>query len=213
MNEYPILFSTDMVKAILDGRKTMTRQVVKDLAPDFPHGAGCDVAVRRVGDYWCLPTSRGYKKSPYGGIGDLLWVRETHYQWGYWIKSGFTSAGRQKWRFVCDDIGKIAYLENPPEGILTGFSNAVGWYKRNSIHMPRWASHITLKVTGVRVERVRDISEADARAEGTIPSGVGADLAHLKYRAGFQTLWDTINAKRGYNWDSNPWVWVVEFTK
>ncbi len=198
MNEYPILFSTDMVKAILDGRKTMTRRVVKDLAPDFPHGVGCDVVVRRVGDYWCLPTSRGYKKSPYGGIGDLLWVRET------WATNPFNN--HIKPSELSADITSLFYRAN--QG---GNDSHYSW--RPSIYMPRWASRITLEVTGVRVERVRGISEADARAEGVIPSGVGADLAHLKYRAGFQTLWDTINAKRGYSWDSNPWVWVVEFTK
>jgi hypothetical protein len=84
---------------------------------------------------------------------------------------------------------------------------------RPSIHMPRWASRITLEVTDVRVERVQEISEEDAKTEGVTPSIVGEWWDHLKYRAGFQTLWNSINEKRGFGWDENPWVWVVEFKK
>jgi hypothetical protein len=77
--------------------------------------------------------------------------------------------------------------------------------------MPRWASRITLEVTGVRVEPLQEITEEDARAEGVVPSIVGSDLDAMKYRAGFCSLWDGINAERGYGWTVNPWVWVVSF--
>jgi hypothetical protein len=79
--------------------------------------------------------------------------------------------------------------------------------------MPKEASRITLEVTGIKVERVQDITEEDAIAEGTTPSIVGADLDYLKYRAGYQTLWNLINEKRGYGWDTNCFVWVIQFER
>jgi hypothetical protein len=83
---------------------------------------------------------------------------------------------------------------------------------RPSIHMPRHVSRITLEITGVRVERVKDISEMDARAEGVQKKH---DVTHIdwEYRANFKPLWDSINAERGYGWDANPWVWVIEFRR
>ena len=75
--------------------------------------------------------------------------------------------------------------------------------------MPRWASRITLEIAGVRVERLLDIGETDAIAEGATPSIVGGDLDHLRYRAGFQTLWETINGPG--SWNKNPFVWVIKF--
>ena len=77
--------------------------------------------------------------------------------------------------------------------------------------MPRWASRINLEITGIRVERLQEISEADAKAEGATPAIVGADLDHLKYRAGYQTLWEQINGPG--SWAANPWVWVIEFRR
>jgi hypothetical protein len=80
--------------------------------------------------------------------------------------------------------------------------------------MPRWASRITLEITGVRVERVQEISERDARAEGIQPvleDGIWSHNGHVLPRDGFADLWDSVNAKRGYSWDVNPWVWVLEF--
>lgn len=85
-----------------------------------------------------------------------------------------------------------------------------------SIFMPRWASRITLEVTGVRAERVQDITEEDAKAEGVILHGGwnANDTEYaINYRGGFSRLWDSINAKRGYGWDKNPWVWVIEFKR
>jgi hypothetical protein len=77
--------------------------------------------------------------------------------------------------------------------------------------MPRWISRITLEITSVRVEQLQDITEADAIAEGATPSIVGEQLDHLKYRAGFQSLWESINGPD--SWAANPWVWVIEFRR
>lgn len=187
----PILFNTEMVKAILDGRKTQTRRVVKDLPDDFPNGVGCDVVTRKVGDFWCIPTSAGYKKSPYGGIGDTLWVRET-----FLIKPD----GKPFYR--ADDIAANGW---------NNYGETITW--KPSIFMPRWASRITLKVTAVRVERVQDISNDDAHAEGISKDRPNGWISCSSYRDLFRQLWNSINAKRGYSWESNPWVWVVEFEK
>ncbi len=195
MNEHPILFTGEMVKAILDGRKTVTRRVIKPqpvfIEESFRWRWGKTGAVTASREWWNYMDSLDH--CPYGQPGDLLWVRET------WAAHPTLNRVQPKY-LDCAEIYYRATCDN---------DSHYSW--RPSIHMPRWASRITLEVTGVKGERLRGISEDDARAEGVTPSGVGADLAHLKYRAGFQTLWDTINAKRGHSWESNPWVWVVEF--
>lgn len=187
MNEHPILFSTPMVQAILEGRKTQTRRVVKG----NPEGK-----VPFTDEFPC----------PYGHPGDRLWVRET------WQKIYERQSDKQ--RFTEPPSAHnlhlyktwIEYAATPRDG-----QEPPRW--RPSIFMPRSASRITLEIVNVRLERVQDIGEQDAKAEGVTPSGVGNDLDHLKYRAGFMHLWDTINAKRFYAWDANPWVWVVEFER
>lgn len=190
MAERPILFSGPMVRAILDGRKTQTRRIVKPQ----PHG---DCAAIEVGLYHPVVIDRhgdeqpgaeifgAYSldgewgvKCPYGMPADRVWVRET------WIPS---------------DMGGFHYRAT--DEVLPCI-----W--RPSIHMPRKASRLTLEITAVRVERLQDISEADARAEGLALAG-----AILPGRAAgcFSRLWDGINGKRA-PWSSNPWVWVIDFT-
>lgn len=194
MAEKPILFSGEMVRAILDGRKTQTRRVVKPKVLEWLDDAG--FAPNFVAD----PDNF---MSPYGYTGDSLWVRETwavdqHYNP---IKPSDLPIDIQVW-----------YMANAAKRFNVGTYHLQQGKLRSSIFMPRWASRITLKVTAIRVERLQDISEQDAIAEGVIPSIVGQNLDHLQHRAGFMALWDSINAKRGYSWDSNPWVWVVEFS-
>ena len=201
MAERPILFSAPMVRAILAGTKTQTRRVVKlkpwhqieerDDGSPWPWMHDND----RDADHW-LPC-------PYGQPGDRLWVRET------WC-------GPFKWG---KNDGKFAYRADPeslwPENIRTPYLSL--W--KPSIHMPRWASRITLEVTGVRVERLQDISEADAQAEGAREcdpvSGREVLLAGPSQRGSFvlhyRDIWEQINGPG--SWDANPWVWVVEFKR
>ena len=121
-------------------------------------------------------------KSPYGIPGDRLWVRET-------------------WTGADDPAHKHA-VHYRADG-----ERACRW--RPSILMPRWASRITLEVTGIRIERLCDITERDALAEGCVGDGhVTVDA-----RAAFKLLWGSLNAKRGYGWDANPWVWVIHFKR
>lgn len=224
MKERPILFSGEMVRAILDGRKTQTRRVIKKIALDntlrleeLPYGwltASTNKEDRRKVGKYCAFFKRHeqylYRNShecipfPYGEVGDRLWVRETHR-----LVNDF---GKSEWA----DYMYIEYRSDPS---FATRSDAVavdretfrpGW--RPSIHMHRWASRITLEITGVRVERVQDISEIAAIAEGA--PGIATSKPYPRqFRDSFEVLWNLINAKRGFCWDANPWVWVIEFKR
>lgn len=208
MKERPILFSAPMVRAILEGRKTQTRRVVK------LNDAG---RVARGGRQWHIDDDHAALACPYGQPGDRLWVREAHLLDppidGTWPSVGdsFTS------------IDDIPERYRNPEHVLYRADDKLttAWRWRPSIHMPRWASRITLEVTDVRVERLQDISEADAQAEGvdrdTEPCDHTrrscADVGCLgpTHRAAFCDLWMQINGAD--SWAANPWVWVVSFRR
>ena len=176
MKERPILFSGSMVRAILDGRKTMTRRVVKKQHIPF--------VANILGGF--LDGNWKHNPFPYGRPGDRLWVRETF------------SYGANGYYFRSD-------VKQP---------ETVKYAWKPSIHMPRVASRITLEVTSVRVERVQDITGKDALAEGIEkPPYHYEESPEESYRRAFKMLWDSINSKRGFGWDKNPWVWVVEFKK
>ena len=199
--ERPILFSDRMVCAILEGRKTQTRRVVKQQdVLDSRNEVGVWDGPGEVGEW-------EVSRCPYGQVGDRLWVREA-------------------WH--CD--GDPKFVEYNPEIGLSATPDCfyratemcrnpnAGWRWRPSIHMPRWASRITLEITGVRVERLQDISEEDAKAEGVELIGArlvnddGSTTAYT-HKMHFEALWDSINEDRGYSWESNPWVWVVNFKR
>ena len=144
--------------------------------------------------------------------GDRLWVRESGWLYGRWYEDGVTSSGRTRWRF--DAFGQRAVFERPLDHELTyRGSISPGYAFRPSIHMPRWASRITLEITDVRVERVQDISEADAQAEGAEYSREIDYSRGITYSTAFRELWDSINASRGYGWDVNSWVWAITFKR
>lgn len=196
MKEYPILFSTQMVKAILDGKKTQTRRVVKPQ----PEGVTLNPFV--------LP---GLKTCPYGGFGDRLWVREAF---------SLPLQGDLKNPLFRNKVDSIEYKTGmnqerfPLGGNFIPQEQHFKW--RPSIHMPRWASRITLEITDVRVQRVQEITVEDIRAEGIALDDKELDKFHegmveFGYRITFADLWNSINEKRGYGWDSNPWVWAITF--
>lgn len=184
----PILFSASMVHAILDDRKTQTRRVI---------------ATRHC---------------PYGTMGDELWVKES-----WRTRASLDRRSPSTIADMADDAGFTRGDRCPLQYAADGHETRWGdnderdfgpWGRwRSSLHMPRWASRITLAITGVRIQRLQEITEEDAKAEGVVPSIVGEDLDHLKHRAGFQTLWDAINGKRGFAWSSDPWVWAITFER
>lgn len=206
MNSKPILFSGEMVNAIIEGRKTQTRRVMKK-QPDCK--GVLDYLPPNGNLYYFWPHDHGdklyYCKCPYA---TFLWVRET------WDFRPWWSDGGEKMRKVRVSYAADGYqqtLECPPDWNPMLYSEQ-RW--RPSIHMPRWASRITLKVVNVRAERVQDISREDILAEG-----INAHFAPRRKdplptpRSAFAQLWDTINKNRGYGWDVNPWVWVLEFER
>ena len=189
--EHPILFSGSMVKAILAGKKTMTRRVIKPKTLD-----------KFINLIW--NPNENLNLSPWK-VGDVLWVRET---WNG-IRLG---NGPEYW-----------YRADEPEDADTGVLRE-RW--RPSIFMPRAAARLFLKVTSIRVERLQEITEEDAIAEGIEWSELSKCAftppikLHQKWpisypfttiKEAFKSLWDSINAKRGYGWATNPWVWIVEF--
>lgn len=206
--ERPILFSAPMVRAILEGRKTQTRRIVKmpsDLIDrvQFVRAEFADKSTPgQCGAFWAMEGD-GPVGPPisckYGQAGDRLWVRET------WMEDHSATT---------DEHGRLPILYR-----ATCLNHpAERW--RPSIHMPRWASRIDLEVTGVRVERLQDISEADAIAEGLDRVNDGAAQFGVHGlatswrndpREAFCALWESINGDR--SWDTNPFVWVIEFKR
>lgn len=218
IKEKPILFSTLMVKAILEGRKNQTRRVLKLRKGDTIGNISDSTGV--IEYIICGPDGDEVPMefvSPYGVWGDRLWIREgfaTEQKFDDKPMSFFDNASDVPIWYKADDIDyKNDYV---PRG---------KW--RPSIFIPRWASRINLEVTDVIIQRLQDISEDDAIAEGV---GFGwqmnagwPDYKHIKDRvctmtqdtakASYATLWNSINTKRGYSWESNPWVWAVNFKK
>lgn len=207
VKERPILFSGPMVRAILSGQKTQTRRII---TPQPPEGQAIDRCHYSSTGWACCDDTgtrgchcRDERRCPYGLPGDRLWVRET------WSAS---------WdgRPICnlkpseyDSLSRVWYRaeNNRPTYCETKWTP--------SIYMPRWASRITLEVTDVRVERLQDISEADAEAEGLarVIDESNSPVPPCTFTEAFADIWDKLNSQRGYAWGSNPWVWVVEFMR
>lgn len=215
MRERPILFSAPMVRAILEGRKTQTRRVaVKTSQPDvvFPCDFDAEECMLEIEN--TRSGQRSWTPCPYGQPGDRLWVRET------WQHSNFPLGPYDE---SCAVFYRADYMDDPhgPDGEKSPEGKYRTW--RPSIHMPRKAARLLLEVTGVRVERLQDISARDAIAEGIRRIGDGferfhpdpADTEHagitrdpvLAYRG----VWEQINSTG--SWDVNPWVWVIEFRR
>ncbi|PUE09033.1 hypothetical protein B9Z51_08875 [Limnohabitans sp. T6-5] len=222
MKERPILFSGPMVRALLCGTKTETRRVVKPQPYIDPHGNFCWNGWNYGQDFSGphiqaiaspLPSSRtGRVLCPYGKPGDRLWVRETF--------ADLRGTGIEHRPDPSGPLKRFAFAADHPPGSNGDEARkefGVKW--KPSIHMPRAASRITLEITGVRVERLIDISEADAKAEGVtrtpypdhfLGPGLTPQESHV-HRNLFAGLWKSINGAD--SWAANPWVWVVEFKR
>ena len=220
MSEKPIIFSPPMVKAILEGQKTQTRRIIKTPPCQiFTYGDSVSVTKpRKFKD----EDARFYPYSPYS-VGDILWVREK-----------FCNVNAPEFEpdyyYFADTLLPCCEDYDPSE-----------WTWKPSIHMPRAAARIFLKIKSISVGQVQEITEADAKAEGVekfnqcktlyedrvrnrvIACGGGAypivdcvdceKYKNTSFKNGFMFLWETLNAKRGFSWKSNPWVWVIEFRR
>ena len=196
MSDHPILFSGDMVKAILDGRKTQTRRVVKPQPPQDCERVLYDPAIG-----WRFHRHKNLH-CPYGQPGDRLYVREK-------FRIGTERYGE-------DEYAQLIYCADDSPYEIDGSEIDMGRLKLGktypSIHMPKWAARIWLEITGVRVERVCEITVPDVEAEGLdlkewAAEGYGAPAT------GFAALWNKLNAKRGYSWESNPFCWCISFKR
>lgn len=217
MKERPILFSGEMVRALLAGTKTQTRRVVKG-SPSIVRWNPIVIAGRAG---WEDEHGRPII-CPYGQPGDRLWVRET---WGVISHSWDKHGNRVKWTpnrpatairempfGKCYYSGHVIYAADGPNEWSDdddgGGEPRSLWHP--SIHMPRWASRILLEITDIRVERLQDITFADAQAEGWPPMVDGKPNLHDPI-TWFKLLW--VELYGAGSWDANPWVWVIEFKK
>ena len=233
MKSHPILFSGPMVRALLSGTKTQTRRGVKPKIAELLEwfGGKSDAADDRELDellgqrteekglrVWCADyPDEGSEviRSPYGQPGDRLWVRETH---AIVPRTAYAHSDGVQQTLRPDDP-----YEHDAAIYREGWCRSNGGFRwRPSIHMPRWASRITLEITAVRVEQLQDISEADAKSEGIERAddffgcpcwkcyGDDADVVAPDDPTGsYRSLWESINGPG--SWNANPWVWVVEF--
>lgn len=238
IKERGMIFNGEMVRAILDGRKTQTRRIIKNQREGECWGVKPAQNPRYAGhtyDWW-LPTGTqpyaALPACPHGSIGDRIWVRETWSQLGNedgcaidWndelVKGGGPEAARI-YRASCEQKpGNYGLWSIPDDAFWKTHTDNMefegAW--RPSIHMPRWASRILLEITDVRVERLSEISEEDAAKEGISPAGdllpayPGTYLTpkgdFSSAKVAFQRLWESIYGEE--NWKASPWVWVIEF--
>lgn len=215
VKERPILFSAPMVRAILEGRKTVTRRPVK--------GAGLKWLEEFTPEYVADPAN---SLCPFGKPGERLWVRET---WGV-ISHDFDEQGNmvdwvpdrpatpiREMPFGRGYYSGHAIYRADGEVVWAGDDDGGGddrpaW--KPSIHMPRRACRILLEITNVRVERLQDISRSDIRAEGLqCPPELASDDVSPNYRDFYPAAWKELWNSTGGDWDANPWVWVVEFKR
>lgn len=224
MTALPILFSGPMVRALIEGRKTQTRRRVKARDLGFDNEDVMDFPAE------LLPSDFAGAKCPYGKPGDLLWVRETcraHELSDTEVEAMEPPLGKRDRLYGLDGVvfaadNKFAAIQNTREA-------AEAWVDLNHyrgkrgatvppIHMPRWASRLTLRITAVRVQRLNDINGLDARAEGLVDLGIDGARWHWERNAksghfapwrAYRALWDSINGSG--SWGTNPWVWALTF--
>ena len=229
MKEHGMIFNADMVRAILDGRKTQTRRIMKPQPEPCPRGghwwrSNVFKTMLHVEDE--MQNGKGGwgglvgDACPFGDVGDRIWVRET------WAEAGASAPDLKLYRANYPEHVPSIYENVPP-------AEEIRWTP--SIHMPRWASRILLEITGVRVERLNAISEEDAQREGVhtevwdqtvVARNYAArdeffqfwseDMPHYVemnqlYRSSFRSLWESIYGAE--NWQANPWVWVISFKR
>lgn len=209
MKETGIIMSGDHPLKCLDGTKTMTRrtwglEIINKNPDEWFYSEGSSPPGRFT-FFNKQDNSIVTVKCPYGGVGDRLWMRETWMPLTHTIGIDkaliFYKADGQKWWVKCseEEWDKVYYQSNQRPDV---------W--RPSIHMPRWASRGLFEITALRAERLQEITDEEIELEGIrVPDLPGSE--NLRHR--FSRLWDSLNAKRGYGWEFNPWVWPIGFQK
>ena len=215
--EKPIIFSAENVKQILSGAKTQTRRVVKPQPDDWtPYTQPewyTSSAIDKDGmlvpgkEVFGVYSEDGEcsRVCPFGAPGDRLWVKEAFWQHEFWDETfvAFSDSGTD----VVSRNNKTSKIR----AVATQDWNLPPyrgqWIKKSPLFMPRWASRLTLEITNVRCERLQDISDADVIAEGF------GDVGRFYRNSTFIVTWDSLNAKRGFDWCMNPYVWVLESKK
>ena len=205
MKNSPILFSTPMVQAILNGRKTQTRRIIK---PQPYHGPGKVFGLPHPGlIFTTLDSAVCYGSCRYGRPGDTLWVREAFGVFsraaggplsdvpGHWLGIQYKATENQSDRLV--QVDQETWLKYREKSRWQRFKPA--------IHMPKWACRLTLTVRSIKPVPLQHISEEEAVAEGFEATESTSALENMR------DLWNRLNAKRGYSWESNPWVWAIQF--
>ncbi|HIH9726466.1 hypothetical protein [Klebsiella pneumoniae] len=198
MTERGMIFNAEMVRAILDGRKTQTRRPIKWKQTRFT-----EIGEREDGSKW--PWSEDAEHAcdfwhpcPFGAVGDRIWVREA-----FRVHSRATDVATLVYK-ASERNSWTEQTRRVPVAVCNKPATPEKWTP--SLHMPRWASRILLEITGVRVERLRSMSQDDARAEGVI-----AASGPMEAGLAFRELWDSIYGEE--SWKANPWVWVIEFKR
>ncbi|OUG82568.1 hypothetical protein AZZ97_001345 [Klebsiella pneumoniae] len=193
-----MIFNAEMVRALLDGRKTQTRRPIKWKQTRFT-----EIGEREDGSKW--PWSEDAKHAcdswhpcPFGAVGDRIWVREA-----FRVHSRATDVATLVYK-ASERNSWTEQTRRVPVAVCNKPATPEKWTP--SLHMPRWASRILLEITGVRVERLRSMSQDDARAEGVI-----AASGPMEAGLAFRELWDSIYGEE--SWKANPWVWVIEFKR
>jgi hypothetical protein len=204
MKQKPILFNTEMVQAILAGRKTQTRRVIKGKTDHFVEivsgndGTAIPYVRGAGGQFWAEP----YINCPYGKVGDVLWVRET------WARAIGSEQVTTSEKATAVEISPGRFIVFKADSIEETHPEHPEWGKKRwnpSIHMPRDAARIWLRIKDIRVERLQDISNENIRAEGA------AEFGCTTHRLNWKMLWERINGSD--SWNANPWVWVIEFER
>ena len=236
MSERPIIFSAPMVRALLDGRKTQTRRVLRPqpfpdtekinadynsrnnrarISPPFRRGGYHDGEINLDRVYAASPDRATdnfamFSAPAVGGgaiVEDLVPIR---YAVGdrLWVREALSRTLDGEWRYRADQVMVAMRSDDPRVPAMIAWAHHKKGDACSPIHMPRWASRLTLTVTAVRVERLQDISEADAEAEGVVVEG--PNVGRRLYRHGYRLLWGSLHGPRA--WDANPWVAAISFS-
>ena len=220
MKETPILFTPENAQKSYEGLKTQTRRIITPQPISQHHIGWLSWGEFHPGfavlTHYCNVVER--ITCPYGTVGDRLYCKEVHYRWGKWERDGSTKRGREKWRFHCDQTPAVFELTSLQKlyRLTSKVAGKEGWQKRSPLFMPKAAARLWLELTGVRVERVQEITAGDCIREG-IPEPRRSGEALMMVDDGFDAiwafrdLWTSINGPDA--WERNDWVWVLDFKK